>query len=140
MDSNDLSKYLKGNGVLNTLVGHLLENKEIKKVSIMDTSIAFQARRYIDLHFHDGIQINELASELGVHPNHLSHVFKKKYLMSPKAFLRKVQIDKAKELLSTTDHPINIIANSVGFPEPLAFSKVFKKATTLSPSDYRKSC
>lgn len=137
--SNDLSKYLKGNGILNDLVGILLESKDVKELKLLDTSVAFQARRYIDLHYHDGIQINVLAAELGVHPNYLSTIFKKQYQMSPKRFLRKVQIDKAKELLSTTDYPISVIATSVGYPEPLAFSKVFKKETGVSPSDFRKN-
>ncbi len=57
--------------------------------------------------------------------------------MSPKQYLTKLKIKKARELLLHTDHPIYIVANSVGFTDPLAFSKFFRREMGISPSDYR---
>lgn len=137
-EGNELSKFLLGNGMLNEIMGKLLENVQEKKIDHLQTSIAFQARKYIDLHYHDGIQINTLASEIGVHPNYLSLAFKKEYKMNPKSYLHKLQISKAEELLIGTDYPINIVSNSVGYSDPLAFSKFFKKEKGVSPTEFRE--
>lgn len=56
--------------------------------------------------------------------------------MSPKQYLLKVRMDKAKELLAS---PLTIeqVASSVGFNDALYFSKQFRKATGMPPSEYR---
>lgn len=60
MDSNDLSKYLKGNGVLNTLVGHLLENKEIKKFLLWILQLPFKQEDILIYTFMMGFKLMSL--------------------------------------------------------------------------------
>ncbi len=79
----------------------------------------------------------DVAAAVGIHPNYLANVFQEQYHMSPKQYLTKLKIKKARELLLHTDHPIYIVANSVGFTDPLAFSKFFRREMGISPSDYR---
>jgi YesN/AraC family two-component response regulator len=49
-----------------------------------------------------------------------------------------VRINHAKELISTTSMKISEIGQAVGFADIYYFSKVFKKATGITPSDYAK--
>ncbi len=58
--------------------------------------------------------------------------------MTPKQFLTKRKIDKACQLLSDTDLPVGMIAQTLGFDDQMAFSKVFKKHMELSPSAFRQ--
>tara|TARA_R110001583_G_scaffold10417_8_gene47909 strand:- start:8622 stop:8828 length:207 start_codon:yes stop_codon:yes gene_type:complete len=48
-------------------------------------------------------------------------------------------IDKAKELLSTTELSVSEIAYQLGFEYPQSFNKLFKKKTNISPLAYRTS-
>ena len=48
-------------------------------------------------------------------------------------------MNKAKDLLTTTALPINQIAFSVGYEDPLSFSKAFKLVTGVSPKSYREN-
>ena len=48
-------------------------------------------------------------------------------------------MNRANELLKTTDQPIKIIAYSVGYLDPLHFSKAFRQHYDCSPSQYRKN-
>ncbi|WP_410511362.1 AraC family transcriptional regulator [Paenibacillus sp. BR2-3] len=95
-----------------------------------------QAIRWISLQFHQHISIDQMASTLGYHRAHLSKAFKQKTGMSPKQYLMKVRMDKAKELLGgslTIDH----VSSSVGFNDALYFSRQFHRWSGISPSEYR---
>ena len=58
-------------------------------------------------------------------------------IIPPQEYLIFYRVKKAKQLLKDPDLPIQHIAYSVGYNDPFAFSKVFKKETGISPSQYR---
>lgn len=97
-----------------------------------------QAIRWISLQFHQQISIDHMASTLGYHRAHLSKAFKQKVGLSPKQYLLKVRMDKAKELLGGT-LTIDQVSSSVGFNDALYFSKQFRKWSGMSPSEYRNN-
>ncbi len=132
-----VSTHLRSNGVMYNLIGTLLDELGADDPKGMGISIPYQARQYMDLHYHDSLQIADVAAAVGVHVNYLANVFQEQYHMTPKQYLTKLKLDKAKELLLFTEHPIYIVANSVGFSDPLAFSKFFRRMTGASPSEYR---
>ncbi|MBE6072656.1 MAG: helix-turn-helix domain-containing protein [Clostridium butyricum] len=136
--NNKLSSLLKINGVMYDIIGNLLEESGVDFIDNFDISIESQAIRYMDLHYYDDIQITDVADYLGVHANYLTNIFKKKYHITPKQYLIDLKIRKAKKMLLETDYPIYIIASSVGYSDPLAFSKYFRKKTNLSPKQFRE--
>jgi AraC-like DNA-binding protein len=138
ISDNKLSSFIKINGLMYEMMGNLLEASGGDQDADVTMSMATQAARYMDLHFHDNVQIADVADFVGVHKNYLSTIFKAKYHVSPKQYLLQLQLKKAKELLLETNHPVNIVAGSVGFSDALAFSKYFKKETGFSPTNYRK--
>ncbi|WP_249898961.1 AraC family transcriptional regulator [Paenibacillus sp. PK3_47] len=95
-----------------------------------------QAIRWISLQFHQQISIDHLAASLGYHRVHLSKAFKQRTGLSPKQFLLKKRMDKARELLEGT-LTIDQVASSVGFNDALYFSKQFRKYAGMPPSEYR---
>ena len=56
----------------------------------------------------------------------------------PCKYLTSIRINKAKELLESTDCPVSEIGSIIGYENPLYFSRIFKKQTGLSPAAYRK--
>ncbi|WP_201710817.1 AraC family transcriptional regulator [Streptococcus salivarius] len=99
-----------------------------------------EAKHLIDIGYNSqDISIQKIADELGVHRSYLSSIFKDFHKISPKEYLLEVRMNRAKELLETTDQPIKIIANSVGYLDPLHFSKAFRQYYDCSPSQYRTS-
>ncbi|MED4958592.1 AraC family transcriptional regulator [Paenibacillus macerans] len=114
----------------------LLPAPETMEPAMIDRQVE-QAVRWITLQYHQPISIGELSRRLGYHRAHLFHAFKARTGLSPKQYLMKVRIEKAKELLAG---PLTVdqIAASVGFNDALYFSRQFKKATGLPPSEYRK--
>lgn len=95
-----------------------------------------QAIRWLTFQYHQPVSIEQMAQTLGYHRTHLSKMFKQHTGMSPMSFLLKIRMERAKLLLH---EPLTIeqIASSVGFSDPLYFSKQFRKWYGRSPSEYR---
>ncbi|MCH3921102.1 MAG: AraC family transcriptional regulator [Sphaerochaeta sp.] len=98
---------------------------------------ARQAYDYIMRNFSTHIEIGDLANSMGVSRNYLSLCFKKMYHVSPKQFLNATRIEHATSMLVSQNLHITEIARKVGFDDPLAFSKLFKKYHHMSPSEFR---
>lgn len=131
------SSFLKINGLMYSLLGDLTEEIGILNQST-NQQLSSLARHFMDLHYHDPIQMTDVAEFVGVHPNYLATIFKKETNTTPKNYLTHLRIRKAKELLLETRDSISYISQSVGFSDSLSFSKFFKKETGLSPLHYRK--
>ena len=131
------SSFLKINGLMYSLLGDLTEEIGILNQST-NQQLSTLARHFMDLHYHDPIQMTDVAEFVGVHPNYLATIFKKETNTTPKNYLTSLRIRKAKELLLETRDSVSYISQSVGFSDSLAFSKFFKKETGLSPLHYRK--
>ncbi|MDC7290051.1 response regulator [Blautia schinkii] len=97
-----------------------------------------QAKAYIEEHYKE----NELSAEtlcrhLNVSAAYFSTIFKKEVGLSFVAYLTKIRLEHAVELLRTTEDKTYVIAEAVGYTEPNYFSYVFKKQYGISPSKYR---
>ncbi len=82
------------------------------------------------------ISIAELAREIGYHRTYFSKMFKERTGMSPQTFLMKIRMEQARILLAS-DLSVEQIAASVGFNDPLYFSKQFKRWFGIPPSRSR---
>lgn len=97
-----------------------------------------QAIRWLTLQYSQPVSIDNMAQSLGYHRTYLSKVFKLHTGMSPMNFLLKIRMERAK-LLLFENLTIEQVASSVGYADPLYFSKQFKKWHGSSPSDFRLS-
>ena len=82
--------------------------------------------------------VNSICNELDVSRSFLYTLFKNYLNTSPRDFLIKLRMEKAKEYLDTTDYSIQQISNYVGYTDEFTFSKAFKRYTDFSPLNYRK--
>lgn len=97
-----------------------------------------EAIDYIKNNYSQGITVNDIADYLALNRSYLYTVFKKSLNISPKAFLTKFRISRAREQLTLTDFSIEYIAHSCGYKSALNFEKAFKQETGGTPSKYRK--
>ncbi len=94
---------------------------------------------YIRAHYQEEISVERLAAVANMSEANFYAVFKKHLGNSPLAYLNYYRLALAADLLSETEHTVGEIALSVGIPDPLYFSKLFKKTYGSSPREYRKS-
>lgn len=136
---NSTSLYLKTNSLLFSLIANLYEELQIHEASKSASTLSDEVKYYIDLNYPQDIRITDIAKMFHVHPNYLSRIFSKKYEISPKKYILNLKMKKACELLLTSEYPISVIANAIGFTDQLAFSKLFKANIGVSPTTYKKT-
>lgn len=92
---------------------------------------------YINQKFSEPIKIQDIANYCGLDRSYLCKIFKLATNYSPQEYLIHYRIRKAKQYLSDDNMMVQDVAYAVGYPDSYAFSKLFKKKTGLSPSQYR---
>lgn len=97
------------------------------------------AVNYITEKYSEPIRIREIADYCGLDRSYLCKIFKKETGYTPVEYLIRYRMRKAKQLLRQTSLPVRYIAFSVGYSDPFAFSKVFKKESGMSPTVYRST-
>lgn len=95
--------------------------------------------RYMNDNYDSDITIEEVASQVNLHPTYLQRIFKRGTGETLMEYLQHIRVNKAKMLLLYTDIPIIDISNYVGINSRQHFSYVFKKYTGYSPKQYRKA-
>jgi two-component system response regulator YesN len=53
-------------------------------------------------------------------------------------YLKRIRVEKAKELLSSTDFKIHEVALRVGYDNPKYFARIFREMTGVSPQEFKK--
>lgn len=100
-----------------------------------------EAILYIDENFdHDDISLNRVAESVGMSPNHFSSIFSQEVGMTFIEYLIAKRMDRAKELLRTTQLRSSEVAYQVGYRDPHYFSSTFKKMQGMTPREYRTGC
>jgi len=84
------------------------------------------------------LNLNELAKSSFLSASYFSQIFKEKTGRSPKQFMIKEKIEKAKEMLTKTDRSIKQIAEELGYESESYFHKQFKAKTLATPSEFRE--
>jgi len=82
--------------------------------------------------------MQSVAREFGMSPATLRRRFHGAIGLSPKAFQLRLRIDRAKQLLTTTDLSIEVISNAVGIDDAFYFSRLFQDREHCSPSGFRR--
>jgi signal transduction histidine kinase/AraC-like DNA-binding protein len=103
------------------------------------SALVKQATAYIHQNFTCSISRSELADEIGINQDYLTRVFKKELGISPWDYLNRYRIYHAKENLRLTHKSIRQISYQVGFSDLSYFSRVFRRITGMSPSEYREN-
>ncbi len=95
---------------------------------------------YVARHYADqGISIGKAAERLSISESYLSKLLRRKLGTSFVEYLAEYRMDRAKELIASSDMRAYEVAEAVGYPDARYFASLFKKRTGMTPSETRKS-
>lgn len=94
------------------------------------------AMDYIGSHYTSEISLEDVASYVGVSPQHFSKIFKNQTGTNYVDWIAHLRIEKAKQYLNVGDKTMKEICMLVGYKDPNYFSRIFKKNVGMTPSEY----
>ncbi len=132
---------LRRNGLLSMFLSIIASGISVtpKSDSGTDNYYVTKAQAFIRSNYCNPIKVSDIADYVCINRSYLYTLFQKALGISPQKYLSSYRIAKAVELLQLTKLPIESIAISCGYTDPLVFSKAFHQEKKMSPSNYRKS-
>ncbi|SEK03947.1 AraC family transcriptional regulator [Paenibacillus polymyxa] len=96
-----------------------------------------KVKDFIEMNYAQKITIEHIANFIGLNRSYLCSLFKQRVNTSIQDYLIRYRINKACEMMGNAELSIGDISRSVGYNDPLLFSKIFKKVKGFSPKHYR---
>jgi len=95
------------------------------------------AARFLHEEYFKPITIQDLALQLGIERRRFAYLFERYTGLTPIHYLTEIRIRRAKELLRS-GNTVAEVAEKVGYIDNFYFSRVFKKKTGMSPTEFKK--
>lgn len=118
---------------LDESASHIARKQQTKTDSVVE-----QAKQYIGEHFNKELSLEEMAKEVGISPYYLSKLFKESEGTGYIEYTTKLRMDYAKEQLGNTDRSVKEVCHDAGYQDPNYFSRIFKKWTGMTPTEFRE--
>ena len=84
------------------------------------------------------IKVSDVAASIGISRGYLTRIFKKEMGISPQDFQRRFRMERAGDLLRSTQSPVSTVAEELGYTDVLSFSKSFHNYYGMSPTAFRE--
>ncbi|MFP5348499.1 MAG: GlxA family transcriptional regulator [Gammaproteobacteria bacterium] len=97
-----------------------------------------KVERWMRANLARGIRVQDMASHAAVSARTLMRRFKAHTGEGPLAYLQKLRLETGKALLANTNYRLTQILERIGYHDESAFRRLFKRATNLSPREYRR--
>jgi len=112
---------------------NVLGKREEKSKSIIEMS-----KEYIRNNYYKDISLDEVSRVANISPYYFSKIFKEGTGQNFIEYLTGIRMEKAKELISTTDYSMKEICAMCGYSDPNYFSRSFKKNVGVTPTEYKR--
>ncbi|WP_164545633.1 response regulator [Paenibacillus albus] len=103
------------------------------------SEVVEQIHRYVDEHIDGDLTLNRLAEHVYLTPFYLSRLYKQKTNHTISDYITRTRVDRAKQLLGESSLKIHEVGMRIGYDSASYFTRLFKKATLLTPQEYRDS-
>ncbi len=121
-------------------MGDACRNVAVKREE-QSVSVVERARQYIDSHYNKKeLSLDEVSRKADISPYYFSKIFKEETGRNFVEYVTEIRVNKAKELLRSGGGELSMkeICGAVGYADPNYFSRIFKKNTGLTPTEYKE--
>lgn len=137
--AGDLIVDVEASGIITEIMIEIIHAAALPMSNAQIPQSITGSREYLLNHFHEQISLEDLSKRFHMNKYHFLRQFKRYVGQTPNEFLIQTRLNKAKELLRTTDLGIGNIGLSVGIPNTSHFINLFKKHEMMTPASYRQS-
>lgn len=101
-------------------------------------SLSEKAEHFLQRELHRPLSVTELAAHCGTSERSLHRHFRTHHGVAPLEHLQHLRVERAKALLESTHLSFDEVVERCGYADVSSFRKLFKRATTMTPADYRE--
>ena len=120
------------------LLAHIHAIETTSRTAVGDSDLVQKARAVMQQHLDDGVEVEEIARSIGVGYTRLLEIFRKYTGLTPYQYFMQLRMHRAKELLQRPGLSVKEVAGMMSFENQYYFSRVFKKKTGVTPSDWKR--
>ncbi|MFR2660576.1 MAG: response regulator [[Clostridium] leptum] len=116
-----------------------IDRNAAAKVESKERSVIAEVKEILEQEFDQPLDLNYLASRVYLTPKYLSKLFRTETGITIVGYLLSLRMEKAKKLLMENKELKSYeVAERVGYSDPVAFNKIFKKLVGMTPREYRE--
>ena len=104
----------------------------------VDDAVIARCQTWIAEHYNEQAPVAAMVRLSGLAERSFKRRFQQATGMAPLEYVHTLRLEEAKQLLESTDQPIEAIANEVGYEDAGFFSRLFRRNVNLTPAQYRK--
>lgn len=113
-------------------------SKVVKKYQMVDDKLTYKIGKYVLINVDKKLSLSDVSEGVFLNPSYISHIFKKITGMSFIDYINDVKIDRAKVLLRDSYNRVNEVSETLGYSSQEYFTRIFKKKTGLTPSNFQE--
>lgn len=110
-----------------------------KAITPVQETVINQCLKYIEHNYKNDLDIDTICNEVSFSKYYFCKLFKDHMGITIHQYVSEFRVNKSKELLTYSKLSINAVAASVGYKNPLTYSRAFEKSMHMTPSEYRKN-
>jgi len=99
---------------------------------------AAKVERFVSANIEQTIRVDDLAAIVRLSRSYFSKAFRRTFDMSPHDYVMGCRVEQAKDMMLTTQEPLCQISAACGLTDQAHLSRLFKRATGLSPNMWRR--
>ncbi len=126
-------------GCLYQFLAHLIRMHGQHTTENPHQTYVASALRYIQYNLANDVSVSDIARFVGISRSQLYRAFLQDFGVSPHHYLQTYRINEACSLLHKPGYSVAEVAGSVGFNDPLYFSRVFKSIKGCTPTEYQRN-
>jgi Response regulator containing CheY-like receiver domain and AraC-type DNA-binding domain len=142
---SDIAQSLVGFVDLQLMENALLENclhitdYLIKEKMYSSESLTENIKKYVQSNYNKLLNLDKIASLFFVNPSYCSYIFKVKTGENLSNYIARIRVEKAKDILTSTDFNVSKVSRAVGYDNVNYFFKVFKNYAGCTPLEYKNT-
>ena len=122
-----------------TLIRERIQSTALTVNNVLPDGKISDICNYINEHYTEKITLDDICFLFGTNKTTLCHKFKEDYGITVSAYINKPKIRAAKALIREQNMSVTEISDRLGFASIHYFCRLFKKHTSLSPTEYSKT-
>lgn len=111
----------------------------VEDLKVNDEPLLAKVFAFIEAHYEESISLSDVSAALGLTPGHLTTVVRRKTGRTVQSWITERRMAQARKMLVETDQTVAQVGRSLGYGDPVYFSRAFRQANGTTPINWRRA-